>query len=229
MFDYSGNATIYYLPGTTGWTNPWGGRPTVLLPYDYANTNGAITITGHVGSNSVVTIPDEIEGLPVVSINNSAFQSSTNVTRITIPSSVTNLGSQVFDPCINLNGVYFRGNAPTVGTGVLGLHLLGSGNNGTVYYLPGTKGWEDTFLGLPTTLWRPQISGDSSFGVRTNKFGFNINWASGQMIVTEACTNVANSSWVPLQTNILASDTYYFSDLNWVNYPNRYYRVTTTQ
>ena len=24
------NATVYYLPGTTGWTNPWSGRPTAL-------------------------------------------------------------------------------------------------------------------------------------------------------------------------------------------------------
>ena len=28
------NATVYYLPGTTGWSNPWGGRPTVLLDGD---------------------------------------------------------------------------------------------------------------------------------------------------------------------------------------------------
>jgi hypothetical protein len=31
VFYGCGNATVYYLFGTTGWTNPWGGLPTVLL------------------------------------------------------------------------------------------------------------------------------------------------------------------------------------------------------
>ncbi len=29
LFDDDSQATIYYVPGTTGWTNPWGNRPTV--------------------------------------------------------------------------------------------------------------------------------------------------------------------------------------------------------
>jgi hypothetical protein len=70
-------------------------------------------------------------------------------------------------------------------------------------------------------------TGDATFGVRTNQFGFNINiaWASGQVIVVEACTNLANSTWFPLQTNTLSSDSFYFSDPDWMNYPARFYRL----
>ena len=61
--------------------------------------------------------------------------------------------------------------------------------------------------------------------VQTNQFGFNIAWASGQVVAVEACTDLANPIWSPLQTNTLSSDTPYFSDPHWTNYPARFYRV----
>ena len=45
---------------------------------------------------------------------------------------------------------------------------------------------------------------DLSFGVRTNQFGFNILWATGQSIVVEACTNLATPVWSPLQNQALS-------------------------
>jgi hypothetical protein len=37
-FEGDPKATIYYMPGTTGWTNPWGDLPTVLWnPHAQAN------------------------------------------------------------------------------------------------------------------------------------------------------------------------------------------------
>jgi hypothetical protein len=99
-------------------------------------------------------------------------------------------------------------------------------NNATVYYLPGTAGWGTTSGGRPTVLWRPRIeTGDGSFGVRTNQFGFNVTWTSGMVVVVEASTNPGNSAWSPLQTNTLASDSFYFGDPDWTNYPNRFYRL----
>ena len=98
--------------------------------------------------------------------------------------------------------------------------------NATAYHLPGTTGWGPTFGGLPTALWKPQVqTGDADFGVKTNQFGFNVAWASGMDIVVEACTNLANPVWSPLQTNTLTSDTLYFSDPAWTNYPARHYRI----
>jgi hypothetical protein len=87
-------------------------------------------------------------------------------------------------------------------------------------------GWGSTFDGVPTALWQPQVqTSDDSFGVRTNQFGFNMTWASGQVVVVEAATNLVSPTWLPLQTNTLTAGASYFSDPQWTNYPNRFYRL----
>jgi hypothetical protein len=101
-------------------------------------------------------------------------------------------------------------------------------SNPTAYYLPGTTGWSDfsTNTGLPTALWTPQVlTTASSFGVRTNQFGFNINWASGMTVVVEASTSLVNPTWHPISTNTLTSGSTYFSDPQWTNYTRRFYRL----
>ena len=106
--------------------------------------------------------------------------------------------------------------------------MCSSYDNATVYYLPGTTGWDDfsANTGIPVALWRPQMqTSDGSFGVRTNQFGFNINWASGMVIVVEACTNLATPVWSPVSTNTLTSGSSYFCDPQWTNYPARFYRL----
>ena len=75
-------------------------------------------------------------------------------------------------------------------------------------------------------MWKPQIqTSDDSFGVRTNQFGFNISWASGMVVAVDGCTNFTSPVWTPLQTNTLTADTMYFSDSQWRNFPNRFYRL----
>jgi hypothetical protein len=59
--------------------------------------------------------------------------------------------------------------------------------------------------------------------MQTNQFGFNITWASGQIVVVEASTDLIN--WQPVQTNTLTSGSVYFSDPQWTNYPGRFYRL----
>jgi hypothetical protein len=73
-------------------------------------------------------------------------------------------------------------------------------------------------------LWLPQVqTGDGNFGIQTNQFGFNINWASGHTVVVEACTDLANPVWTPVATN--TGGLSYFSDPAWTNYPGRFYRL----
>jgi hypothetical protein len=80
-------------------------------------------------------------------------------------------------------------------------------------------------------LWNPQAqTGDGSFGVRTNQFGFNIIGSSNLVIVVEAGTNFASPVWTPVATNTLntfvgTNGTSYFSDAQWTNYPARFYRL----
>jgi hypothetical protein len=61
--------------------------------------------------------------------------------------------------------------------------------------------------------------------VQTNCFGFTIAWATNISVVVEACTNLTNPVWQPVQTNMLTTDSAYFSDPQWTNYPSRFYRL----
>jgi hypothetical protein len=65
----------------------------------------------------------------------------------------------------------------------------------------------------------------SSFGVKTNGFGFSISWAAHASVVVEASTNLAIPTWSLVATNALTSGTCYFSDPQWTNYPSRLYRL----
>jgi BspA type Leucine rich repeat region (6 copies) len=157
----------------------------------------------------------------VTNITPAAFNSCGSLTSVTIPDSVTSIGDLGFRFCTNLTGVYFKGNAPNLGSSV----FFGD-TNATVYYLPGATGWASTFGGLPTARWDPQVqTSGPNFGVRTNQFGFTVTWTSGQVVVVDACMNLANPNWSPLQTNTLTADSFYFSDPQWRNSPARFYRI----
>ena len=73
-------------------------------------------------------------------------------------------------------------------------------------------------------LWNPQAANDGFFGVRTNRFGFNITGSSNVVLVVEACTNLLNPTWQVLGTYTLTGSPSYFSDPQWTNSSARYYR-----
>ena len=135
---------------------------------------------------------------------------------------MTSIGSQAFFGCTSLTGVYFLGNAPGNG---LDTSVFYGDDQATVYYLPGTLGWGSTFEGHPTALWQPILGSTGSLGVGTNGFGFNVTWTSGMSVVVDASTNLDSPAWLPLATNILTRDSFYFTDPGWTNYPSRFYRA----
>jgi hypothetical protein len=170
-------------------------------------------------SLSKVVLPDS-----VASIGSWAFYFCLSLANVTMGNGITNIGEDAFYDCPDLMGIYFGGNAPS-----LGPEVFLADNVVVVHYLPGTKGWGPPgalFGGRPTALWPPQVqTGDASFGVRSNQFGFNITWANDAVVVVEACTNLANPAWSRVGTNTLTNGSSYFSDPRWTNYPNRFYRL----
>jgi hypothetical protein len=163
-----------------------------------------------------ITIPSG-----VISIGESAFDGCGRLSNVTIPSSLTNIGGEAFFMCSNLASIFFKGNAPTLGESVFLYDSIA-----TVYYLPATKGWGPTFGGAPTRLWNPQaLTNDAGFGVRQNRFGFNIGGTADIPLVIEATTNLAAQSWVALQSSTLTNGFMYFSDPQWTNFPGRVYRI----
>lgn len=169
-------------------------------------------------SLSSVTIPNSVRN-----IDGAAFNDCYSLTTITIPSNVTNLGIFAFAYCSGLATVFFQGNAPNAAA-----NAFSNDYNLTAYYMAGTTGWSQFLsnVGLTGMLWNPQMrTSDGSFGVQENQFGFNITGPTDLPIVVEACTNLANPVWCPLQTNTLAGGSVYFSDPEWTNYISRFYRV----
>ena len=70
----------------------------------------------------------------------------------------------------------------------------------------------------------PQIiTGDASFGFRTNHFGFNLSIVVGQTIVVDGSADLV--SWTPLFTNTVVGSPFYYFDPASTNYPSRFYRA----
>ena len=182
---------------------------------------GNVTSIGNNAFSSCSTLTEITIPGSVTTIGTAAFSRCSALTTITIPGSVTTLGSSAFSYCSLLQGVFLKGNAPSVG-----FLVFNNGTSATVYYLPGSTGWGATFAGRPALLWNPCIQTTSStFGVRSNGFGFTITGTTNIPAVVEACTNLANPIWFPVGTNTLTDGSSYFSDSQWTNSPCRFYRL----
>ena len=86
------------------------------------------------------------------------------------------------------------------------------------------------FVGRSNSEWfvanttRPTIEmDDGGFGIRSNKFGFNIGGNPGEVVIVESSANM--NDWTPVSTNLVGSGPFYFSDPGSINLPLRYYRT----
>ena len=82
----------------------------------------------------------------VINIGTGAFINCVNLTDVSIPDSVAYIGEAAFNRCFSLN-CYFKGNAPAFGS-----WTFYGADNVTVFYCPGTTGWDATFDGVPAVL-----------------------------------------------------------------------------
>ncbi len=84
----------------------------------YTSTETEITITDCDASATSVTIPSEIDGLPVTAIANSAIRDCTALTSVSVPGSVTSIGDQAFSGCTALTTVRLIEGISSIGTQV---------------------------------------------------------------------------------------------------------------
>jgi hypothetical protein len=79
-----------------------------------AGDGSSIVITGYTGRAKQVIIPAEIEGKPVRSIGERAFQVKDTITEVVIPDGVTSIGALAFEACSSLTTVTFEEGAQIV-------------------------------------------------------------------------------------------------------------------
>ena len=204
--------------------------PTVNIPSTVTNIGiGVFRECGYLNSINVDTNNSAYSSLAGVLFNKSLttliqFPGGKSGS-FTIPATVTNIEEVAFNPSVFLTILYFQGNAPTVGL----YNFIYINPALTVYFLPGTTGWDQWVSPPRAVLWNPQaLTSSTNFGVQSNRFGFNITGRSNMLIVVEGSTNLI--SWVPVSTNTLntylgTNGTTYFTDPQWTNYPSRFYRI----
>ncbi len=74
-------------------------------------TDSTCEITKYIGKNFDVVIPETIDGYTVVSIGEMAFYGDLNISSVTIPATVNNIGRGAFGSCAVLTKVYISADA----------------------------------------------------------------------------------------------------------------------
>jgi hypothetical protein len=143
----------------------------------------------------------------VTNIAYRAFYGCYNLATVTFLKGVTNVQGLAFGDCFNLVSVIINGNVPSVGSAIF------DGDSAvSVFYIPGSTGTTNYFGGLLPLPWNPVIqTGDGSFGVQGNQFGFNVTGTSNLVVVVQGSTSLASPAWLPLQTLFLTNGSAYFS------------------
>ena len=67
------------------------------VPFTFEDVEGGLEITGYIGTNARVVIPETINGIPVIAIADSAFIEDAVLNEITLPASVKRIGASAFE------------------------------------------------------------------------------------------------------------------------------------
>jgi BspA type Leucine rich repeat region (6 copies) len=178
--------TVSYVFGTVGWSTMFGGAPTVPTEVDYVVTNGTVTITGYSGIAFTLVIPSTLNGYPITSIGDNAFENLglTSViispgvinignsvfyldgylSNVVIPNTVTSIGSDVFTGCSGLTSITIPNSVTNVESSAFNdNHLTSAYFQGNAPLGPGVQ---SAFNGDPATVY--YLPGTTGWGA---KFG----------------------------------------------------------
>ena len=171
---------------------------TALNAGDFTCTtsNDTITITGYTGSGSAVTIPDTIDGLPVTGIGANAFLNCSNLISVTIPDSISSIGSAPFSACTNLATIIV-GTANTAYSSVDGV-LFNKSQTTLVQYPAGKSGSDYTIPDSVTVI----AGGSFLGGTRLTGFTMPNSVASIGNNAFKSCSSLTNATIGNSVTNI---------------------------
>lgn len=84
--------------------------------YEEDSETEGIIITNYSGSDSVVFVPETINGLKVISIGASAFRDNNDITEVILPDSIVSIGSSAFSTCKNLRKINLPESLEVIGS-----------------------------------------------------------------------------------------------------------------
>lgn len=86
--------------------------------FEYKVENGLVTITKYFGDSALVTVPNDIDGMPVVAIGRSAFRHCDWVVSVVLPDTIEILYDFAFAFCLQIDYIKIPANLKIVGVGV---------------------------------------------------------------------------------------------------------------
>lgn len=88
------------------------------LQLEYEDCPGGLLVTGTtVFETKKIIIPDEVDGVPVIGIDEGAFEGNEKLREIVLPSSLRTVEANAFNSCINLTEVVFPSTIEYIGDG----------------------------------------------------------------------------------------------------------------
>ena len=101
------------VPAGTAYAAEEGTAESFTLKYEISNKQ--VTVTGCTGSDNILMIPSEIEGLPVTAIAENAFAGNTDIAICILPDSIETVGARAFSTCPNLSNLSIGKKVSSIG------------------------------------------------------------------------------------------------------------------
>ncbi len=163
-----------------------------------------------IGKTGTYRLPAGVRDIAYWAFNGAKLNS------VTLPNTVTNLGTGAFNGCGNLTSIWFEGNAPTVA-----YYALAGASQAKVFYFPQTSGWMEVLDGRPTQLWNARLGTPSLSG---GNLSFSLSGSTNLTVILESQDGLGGN-WTTRQTNTLSNGVDWFSDPGWTNRGQRFYRL----
>jgi hypothetical protein len=113
---FPSSTRITYSGGMTApRQTPAPAAPSIPAGLAYRAYMTSVAITKYTGNASTLSIPAQIQGLPVTDIGIAAFFGSKSLSSITIPSSVTSISDYAFSGCANLTSITIPSSVASIG------------------------------------------------------------------------------------------------------------------
>ena len=123
----SDNNNGYYTPTDSPyWGSNWSGgdnstgynkagEPVVTYGYSL-DDDGNATITSYTGNATSLTIPQTIDGHPIVAIGSNVFKNRTALRSVIMQDNILTIGSNAFQGCVNLRSLTLSENLTSIGS-----------------------------------------------------------------------------------------------------------------